>query len=410
MMEHKWRAVVVLVSRSGKPLEDFIAAASAVAEKLEEAYGHDLSDEWKGESNRERFVEMMVMDGCFMLELLAIQDDCDKPFHSDYDMHDPIFSRRSMWPVIRSDMLALENQLPLLLLQKLMSVQESKTTPEGIAEVDKIINHRVLKFLRAPLHQDAASSSCEKRKELLERVMDNMKLGHHPLELYHRSLIYSVPQTYRAYKVGGRLSEYQKDIMPSAVEMHGAGIKFRTSTTNSLIDVHFKATKLRWNRVLTMPQVTVDDSTEYLFLNLMAFERLHCRVNTHVTAYVIFMDNLIESPIDVAMLCSKGVLKNMLGSNQQLAHLFNGTLAKGALMEKYSEVDESKEAQSYTSTVQARVKNHCKIVGYKWRAILARRYFGNPWTLISLVAAVILLVATLVQTFYTVVPYYKPRD
>uniref|UniRef100_A0ACD6ANC7 Uncharacterized protein n=1 Tax=Avena sativa TaxID=4498 RepID=A0ACD6ANC7_AVESA len=286
---------------------------------------------------------------------------------------------------------------------------------EGLAQVDKIINRRVLKFLRAPLHQDVVSNEERRDVGLLEKVIDNMKLGLHPLELYHQSVIYTVPQNHRYYYQGSRLSEYQEDIMPSAMEMHGAGIKFRTSMTNSLVDVHFRTTMLRWSRVLTMPRVTVDDSTEYLYLNLMAFERLHCCFNTHVTAYVRFMDNLIESARDVALLCSKGVLKNMLGSNQELAHLFNGTLVKGALMGKYMDMDDDNPAQpmplkTSASTVQSKVKNHCRMASYKWRAILWRTYFRNPWAFISLVAALILLVATLVQTFYTIFPYYKPRD
>uniref|UniRef100_A0ACD6AT44 Uncharacterized protein n=1 Tax=Avena sativa TaxID=4498 RepID=A0ACD6AT44_AVESA len=200
--------------------------------------------------------------------------------------------------------------------------------------------------------------SNEERRDvgLLEKVIDNMKLGLHPLELYHQSVIYTVPQNHRYYYQGSRLSEYQEDIMPSAMEMHGAGIKFRTSMTNSLVDVHFRTTMLRWSRVLTMPRVTVDDSTEYLYLNLMAFERLHCCFNTHVTAYVRFMDNLIESARDVALLCSKGVLKNMLGSNQELAHLFNGTLVKGALMGKYMDMDDDNPAQPMPLKTSAKFK------------------------------------------------------
>jgi len=33
-------------------------------------------------------------------------------------------------------------------------------------------------------------------------------------------------------------------------------------------------------------------------------------------------------------------------------------------------------------------------------------YLSNPWVFISLVAAAILLIATIMQTIYTVVPFY----
>jgi len=37
-------------------------------------------------------------------------------------------------------------------------------------------------------------------------------------------------------------------------------------------------------------------------------------------------------------------------------------------------------------------------------------YLSNPWVFISFVAAVILLIATIMQTIYTVVPFYTKKD
>jgi hypothetical protein len=42
-----------------------------------------------------------------------------------------------------------------------------------------------------------------------------------------------------------------------------------------------------------------------------------------------------------------------------------------------------------------------------WRASLIHTYFSNPWVCISLVAATALLTATLMQTVYIVMPFYK---
>ena len=77
--------------------------------------------------------------------------------------------------------------------------------------------------------------------------------------------------------------------MPSAMEIYEAGIHFRVSDTDSLLDVHFERGKL------SMPAIRVDDRTEKKFLNLMAFERLHPGAGNDVTAYVLFMDNIISS-------------------------------------------------------------------------------------------------------------------
>ena len=63
-------------------------------------------------------------------------------------------------------------------------------------------------------------------------------------------------------------------------------------------------------------------------------------------------------------------------------------------------------SSSKLNDVQHMVNVHCGKRWYKWRASLVHICFRNPWVFISLLAAVILLVATLLQTVYTVVPFY----
>uniref|UniRef100_A0A0E0MME1 Uncharacterized protein n=1 Tax=Oryza punctata TaxID=4537 RepID=A0A0E0MME1_ORYPU len=75
-------------------------------------------------------------------------------------------------------------------------------------------------------------------------------------------------------------------IIRLAAELYEADIRFRRSPTASLHDITFRRS------VLTLPFVVVDDSTEYTFLNLMAFERLHAGDGNDVTAYVFFMENI----------------------------------------------------------------------------------------------------------------------
>jgi len=127
MEEHKRRAVLHMVNRCGKPVQEFVAAIDEVADELQAAYS-DLDDEkWRG-ANKGRFVEMMVMDGCFLLEWLwsglaaALNVNVQA---LDYATNDPVFSVggfNKLWATIRRDMIAMENQLPLVILQKLLAV------------------------------------------------------------------------------------------------------------------------------------------------------------------------------------------------------------------------------------------------------------------------------------------------
>ncbi|KAM1111798.1 hypothetical protein ACFX2B_044131 [Malus domestica] len=79
------------------------------------------------------------------------------------------------------------------------------------------------------------------------------------------------------------------------------------------------------------------------------------------------MDNLIDSSKDIDLLCERGILVNWL-SSEDAAQFFNEL----------------------------------------WREKLRREHFGTPWGIISLVAAFVLLVLTMLQTVYTIHQYYHP--
>lgn len=211
---------------------------------------------------------------------------------------------------------------------------------------------------------------------------DTDSLGLHPLDMFHKSFCGPRPDL-------GVLDEWE-DTVPSAVELCEARIQFKKSSTGSVCDIDFN------DGVLRMPLITVHDEAEKIFLNLMAFERLYSHAGNDVTDYIIFMDNIINSERDVALLRSKGLIKSGLGSDKEVAELFN-SLSKGAVMSPFCKLLD----------VQYKMHDHCRQPWNKWWAIFEHTYLRNPWVFISLVAAVILLVATLMQTIYTVVPFYK---
>ena len=127
MEEHKRRALRHLLRRAKRPLEELAAAVEDVAEQLESAY-LDLGDEWHGADGRERFLEVMIVDGCFLLEAMRVAKDVGVG-DDGYATSDPVFSRHGVlyvMPFIRRDMLMLENQLPLLVLERLVAVMTAQ--------------------------------------------------------------------------------------------------------------------------------------------------------------------------------------------------------------------------------------------------------------------------------------------
>ncbi|KAJ0969294.1 hypothetical protein J5N97_022171 [Dioscorea zingiberensis] len=125
--QYKQKVLVHFLYKARRPLIHFVRAIEQVLDKLRGSY-QPLEDEWI--KDEERFVKLMIMDGCFMLEILRIDpNNGDK----SYPDHDPIFSThgaRHKLPYIKRDMLMLENQLPLLVLKVLMQVEAGESRPQ----------------------------------------------------------------------------------------------------------------------------------------------------------------------------------------------------------------------------------------------------------------------------------------
>lgn len=180
--------------------------------------------------------------------------------------------------------------------------------------------------------------------------------------------------------------------MPSAAELREAGIRFKVSTGSG-----FAGTVSFERGVLRVPKILLYGGASSMFLNLMAFEKLHPGVGNEVTAFVYFMDELINTAKDVQLLKAKGIIDHGMGSDEEVADLINNTLTKGSVMDEDSSLND----------VMSEVDAYCKMRRNRWRAILLHTYFSNPWVFISLVAATVLLIATVIQTVYAILSFNK---
>jgi hypothetical protein len=124
MEHHKKEAVLQRIKRFGKPLVEYLASIQEVVDELLGEY-NNLDEKWRTEG-RDEFVQMMVMDGCFLLESIER--------HFDYPTGNPVFSYHgclTLYTAIQSDIVLMENQLPLLVLYTLLAV-ERDTAPVSI--------------------------------------------------------------------------------------------------------------------------------------------------------------------------------------------------------------------------------------------------------------------------------------
>jgi hypothetical protein len=95
---------------------EYVAAIQEVSDELLDEY-HNLDRKWRTQG-REEFVQMMVLDGCFLLESIV--------HYFDYPASSPVFSYHgwlTMYKAIRSNIIVMENQLPLLVLHSILAVE-----------------------------------------------------------------------------------------------------------------------------------------------------------------------------------------------------------------------------------------------------------------------------------------------
>ncbi|XP_042988945.1 uncharacterized protein LOC122316474 [Carya illinoinensis] len=120
MEEHKLRYLKqMLQRRSERSVKEYIIALRDLEERARNCYAECIS------KTKDEFVEMMLLDGCFIIELFRKWETLDLRD----DQLDPIFQLDWMLPKIARDLLLFENQLPFFILTKLSLMIESSQTP-----------------------------------------------------------------------------------------------------------------------------------------------------------------------------------------------------------------------------------------------------------------------------------------
>jgi hypothetical protein len=154
--------------------------------------------------------------------------------------------------------------------------------------------------------------------------------------------------------------------------------------------------------VLWMALQIVDDKTVYILRNVLAYEQKYYRAATtpdssYVTAYVVFMSQLLSCPEDVAVLSRHQVMEHLLGSDGDVCALFRG-LADGLVFDP--------DAKHYLNPVGVALHGYCQSRLPRWRAWIVRHRFSNPWLVAAWVFGASAVLGTILQTIYAVLAYY----
>lgn len=308
--------------------------------------------------NPKQFSEMIMLDGVFTVELFL-----KNRFLQLRERSDIIFENRWMANDLLHDMLLLENQLPISVTKGLLSfVDHSFLNDLTFYDLAHEFFKDVGNTERLPL-----TEYCYQARHFVEFLL----YLHRPAHLREQPL--SPPTKF----------EYTR----SATELREAGVKLCIGKGNCLFNVLFDKGEL------TIPRLTVNDSTETFFRNLIAFEQCGY-YSKDITSYVILMDSLINTAGDVVLLVNRGIIKNELGESELVADLFNN-LYKEVVTETndFYFAKLCGDLNEYSKDGFHELKANC----FQWRVMLGRDYFSNPWSFISVLAAGVLLLLTVIQ-------------
>ncbi|XP_077217785.1 UPF0481 protein At3g47200-like [Tasmannia lanceolata] len=345
----------------------------------------------------------MVVDGCFIFELFLKSKETMIEWKKAMDegnfffpdrkkeAEDPIYGTNWMLPLVAHDMLLLENQLPFFVLQSLLELVNKSRTPSLLQLALDFFNH-------LSHGNNGIKTTAEDPRKVL-----------HLLHLFHSSFLpvnkksrefcsyyCYLPRlafTDRSLASWNKRRPAPPKSIPSATELKEAGVKFKQKKSmGSFLDVNFS------KGVMEIPHFPIYDCTNSLFRNFIAFEQCFPISGAHFTSYAILMNCLINTSNDVAILKHNKIIEHMLGSDEEAALLFNQL---GKAVGVYFE-------NCFFSCLFKDVNKYCETNWHVWTANLMRRYFNNPWTMMSLVAAILILTFTFTQTFISVFSYAHP--
>ena len=178
-------------------------------------------------------------------------------------------------------------------------------------------------------------------------------------------------------------------LLYTATQLHDAGVKFKVSSNKSLLGIKFDFE----NGVLEIPSLKLFKEKVGLIANLIALEQSRYSEKPYITDYFVILGFLVNTTKDMDLLCENEILVNYLGDSNtatSVVNKLNTRILLGDMNTDYNRI--CKELNAFY-----------KKSWHRWKATLWHQYFSTPWRAASTIAAVILLVLTLIQTICSVI-------
>ncbi|XP_039158366.1 uncharacterized protein LOC120288447 [Eucalyptus grandis] len=207
MERHKWHCLHRILKCSGQGIGLYLDSVKKVE------WSACACNEGRISVNPDKFMEMMVLDSCFVIEMFQ---GLDEGFENlGYFPNDPVFSMRGSIPQIQWDVIMLKNQILLFILDQPLILQLSDPNQKECVAETHIPG---LEF---------------------DQLYDHGKV--HCLEGFRRSLMHLCPKRPRSK----RLLQCWPQFTYCLTKLHEARLKMRLDLESFLGDIKFEDEILR---------------------------------------------------------------------------------------------------------------------------------------------------------------------
>jgi hypothetical protein len=322
--QHKWRLLRDFLSRGSTENADGQLGACLRAASALEADARRCYAEGFDEVGADDFAEMLVLDGCFLLEFFLRKGEGQLAAPG---------GAKWAWQHMYHDVLLLENQIPFFVLEKLHALAfPGEGDRDALLDIfykafagdlpsSRAIRPRSGKTIHHLLH---LHYECNVRNpstdagDIKARKANGNGSGDAngaSLAVWKQSPVPSPRSSDGAVK--GRLTS----MVPQAAKMEDAGVTFkRKPTPRDMFDISFRY------GVLHMPAFVVDEAAKVLLANLVAFEQGGGRAARQldggnlVTGFVALVGSLVNTARDVEVLRRSGIMHCMVTHDEAVRY------------------------------------------------------------------------------------------
>ncbi|KAK7382862.1 hypothetical protein VNO80_01988 [Phaseolus coccineus] len=407
MQEHKLRYMEFFWNRVSN--EPSMQAYKQYLEDKEQEIRRCYSEKFTDKLPREKFVDMMLLDAVFIMELFLRNYELKSQNSKHKQEHDLIMKQMWLARNIARDLILLENQIPFFVLvelyKRVVPAHQSKTF------VDLALKY--FEFYHPQMPSSAENTTkaenffCGLIRSCKECCVQKSE-GSCCMEESHAHFTDLIRFSYLPTKKEQKEASH---VLRTATKLQESGVYFeKADGKRKLLDITFEKKQIlslclclgflqclnHFKARFRIPQLKVDHNTECLLRNLIAFEQCHYPQETYISNYVSLMDSLIHTQLDVELLVEKEVIVHELGSHKDVASLVNG-LCKHVV---------TNSDTCYYETIND-LNQHYKNKWYHTMASLRLVYFRDLWRASSTVVGIAVLIFAVFQFIRALRVLYK---